>query len=249
MCAFTNGLIRCAENMESALSRIETIDDLDRYFDDKLATVHATYQYQDWQRGALHGLFAGNDVFVVASTSAGKSLVIEMLPRIIPGKMVLVILPLNSLQVTMTAAFREKGLKVLCAVEPDDEGSRMNVDVNAALRGSFSGYDVVMASAELVVTKKWLTSLGKASISTIFVDEAHCSYHWYVLSFSYDNNRSLRPCCFRGLPSDNADSWPSSGAFRPAYGELHQLRLHIPGVPVCALTATLPAKVCLIRLQ
>lgn len=154
---------------------------LDASLDAALAACHPTFAYHPWQRRALKSIMSvpSRDTFVVAPTSAGKSLVMEMAARLLK-KPVLIVLPLNALQSDMAASFRSSGLRVLCGATDDV------TKVRFALAERFANCDVVMVSAETVTSPSWKKAIAAAgsNLGVIFVDEAHCMNHWYALSAS-----------------------------------------------------------------
>jgi len=186
---------------------------LDASLDAALAACHPTFAYHPWQRRALKSIMSvpSRDTFVVAPTSAGKSLVMEMAARLLK-KPVLIVLPLNALQSDMAASFRSSGLRVLCGATDDV------TKVRFALAERFANCDVVMVSAETVTSPSWKKAIAAAgsNLGVIFVDEAHCMNHW-------------------GVPADDK----AAVAFRPAYAGLRMFRVHAENVPLCAVTATL----------
>ena len=150
---------------------------LDRRLDRVLSQIHPEFSgFRDFQRRALRAVVRGFDAFLVAPTSAGKTLVLEVLPYLLKGT-VIVVLPLVALQSMMAKELAlTKHLTVLCECQASAQ------EVNRALASSFKNYHVVLCSAETALSREWLNAFTSTAskVRSIVVDEAHCVEQWYV---------------------------------------------------------------------
>ena len=110
---------------------------LDRRLDRVLSQIHPEFSgFRDFQRRALRAVVRGFDAFLVAPTSAGKTLVLEVLPYLLKGT-VIVVLPLVALQSMMAKELAlTKHLTVLCewSTVPSHRPSRIITLSCAVLR-------------------------------------------------------------------------------------------------------------------
>ncbi|KAJ7891405.1 P-loop containing nucleoside triphosphate hydrolase protein [Mycena olivaceomarginata] len=160
---------------------------------------------------AIKKTMAGQDVFVLLPTGAGKSLCFQ-LPAVLAheekGAVTVVVSPLRSLIHDQVAALEAKSVKVLGL-----DGETASSVIPTSLVNARSKPALIYCTPEKITNSeplhRALVHLHRSGKMALFaIDEAHCITQW------------------------------GKKSYRTNYGQLHTLREDFPGVPIMALTST-----------
>lgn len=170
------------------------------------------------QRGSVLSLLKGRDVFVLAPTGMGKSLIYS-LPAVLRFQesraMAVVVSPLLALMENQITQLEKK--KVPCAALSSSQTPKSNAELMARLSREDQGsLALLFVTPERVASegfRSWLRGLyHKKRLSLFAIDEAHC-----ISTFGHD--------------------------FRPKYRQLSWLKESFSDIPLVALTATATRRV------
>jgi len=130
-------------------------------------------QFRNGQQEIIDAILAGNDVFAVLPTGAGKSLCYQ-LPAILLEGMTIVVSPLISLMEDQISKLLAKGISATSITS-----SLTALEVKTRLSAiSRSCYKLVYVAPERLVNEAFLEAISKVKISLVTVDEAHCISQW-----------------------------------------------------------------------
>ncbi|WP_127143104.1 DNA helicase RecQ [Pelagibacterium montanilacus] len=140
---------------------------------DILKTVYGYDGFRGPQARIIEHVIAGNNAFVLMPTGGGKSLCYQI-PAIARPGMGLVVSPLLALMADQVLALREAGVRAAAL------NSDLDPDARRALwRDVHSGVlDLLYVAPETLLRPEVLEGLGRASLSLIAIDEAHCLSQW-----------------------------------------------------------------------
>jgi len=166
--------------------------------------------FRPLQEDVIRSAIAGEDIFLCAATSFGKSLCYQ-LPAIVSTGVTIVISPLLALMTNQVNAAKELGIPVQSINGTTGRSVRSQIETD--LLCGHPETRLLYITPELCATDQFRRLLlkihGQGQLVRIAVDEAHCISEW-----GHD--------------------------FRPAYKELQWLRatLTCPALPIMAVTAT-----------
>jgi len=130
--------------------------------------------FREWQKEILVEILDGEDVFCVAPTGGGKSLLFQ-LPALMEDGTTLVVSPLIALMKDQTTECELAGIPasfVNSEIEdPDEQRRRLEDFVCGAFR-------IFYIAPERMRVRMFREALAAASISRVVIDEAHCSSQW-----------------------------------------------------------------------
>lgn len=132
---------------------------------------HSTFR--PGQKTLIDGLLAGRDVLGVMPTGAGKSMCYQI-PALAMEGMTLVISPLISLMADQVAALNQAGVPAAYLNSALDLEAYQEV-LHGIRRGM---YRLLYVAPERLTAPAFLAALGRASVSLVAVDEAHCVSQW-----------------------------------------------------------------------
>ncbi len=138
-----------------------------------LKTVYGYDAFRGPQARIVDHVIAGNDAFVLMPTGGGKSLCYQI-PAIVRPGMGLVVSPLLALMADQVAALRQAGVRAaaLNSDLPPDER-------RALWRDIYNGdLDLLYVAPETLLREAVLERLGRARLSLVAIDEAHCLSQW-----------------------------------------------------------------------
>ena len=145
----------------------------------------------------LERLFLKKDLLAVLPTGYGKSLVFQVLPRLLKERdidictsvsVVIVVSPLNALMQDQIAKLRENGVEaaVFGVRKREDEGG--NLVVSSSWEGDHkriieAGYEIVFCHPEAFLScdkglKNFQSSTYRSAVKAVVVDKAHCILEW-----------------------------------------------------------------------
>ncbi|KIW47195.1 uncharacterized protein PV06_02790 [Exophiala oligosperma] len=175
-----------------------------------LRRVFGKESFRPLQEEVIAAVLEGNDVFLCAATSFGKSLCYQ-LPAVVSLGVTVVISPLLALMTNQVQAARGLGIKVECINGRTPYQERVRIETD--LLCGHPSTKLLYVTPELCATNHFRDLITKihrqGQLVRIAIDEAHCISEW-----GHD--------------------------FRPAYKDLIWLKasLNCPTVPVMAVTAT-----------
>ncbi|MGN6311212.1 MAG: DNA helicase RecQ [Xanthobacteraceae bacterium] len=140
---------------------------------DILKTVYGYDAFRGPQARIVDHVIAGNNAFVLMPTGGGKSLCYQI-PAIVRPGIGLVVSPLLALMADQVAALRQAGVKAAAL------NSDLPLDERRALwRDIYAGnLDLLYVAPETLLRQEVLNGLGRARLSLIAIDEAHCLSQW-----------------------------------------------------------------------
>ncbi|MCK9540782.1 MAG: DNA helicase RecQ [Novosphingobium sp.] len=138
-----------------------------------LKTVYGYDAFRGSQARIVDHVIGGNNAFVLMPTGGGKSLCYQI-PAIARPGMGLVVSPLLALMADQVAALRQAGVRAaaLNSDLPGDERHALWRDIHD---GSL---DLLYVAPETLLRPEVLERLGRAQLSLIAIDEAHCLSQW-----------------------------------------------------------------------
>ncbi|MBN8978441.1 MAG: DNA helicase RecQ [Rhizobiales bacterium] len=138
-----------------------------------LKTVYGYDAFRGPQARIVDHVIAGNDAFVLMPTGGGKSLCYQI-PAIVRPGMGLVVSPLLALMADQVAALRQAGVRAAAL------NSDLPLEERRALwRNIYAGnVDLLYVAPETLLRQEVLNGLGRARLSLIAIDEAHCLSQW-----------------------------------------------------------------------
>ncbi|KAL9952213.1 hypothetical protein ACROYT_G039428 [Oculina patagonica] len=202
-----------------------TNDLFERALDDSLKDFVHIRQIKEEQKRCLRSLAEKKDVFGILPTGFGKSLIFQILPRVLKvlwsldKTSVLVVTPLVSIMKDQVEEMRRLGLKAFAIGLCDEEMER-------ELRAT-ADVDIIYGSPESLCSPVWAKELkdgqlGK-QIVCLVVDEAHAVSAWGEVTSKTKQRGKKQP-------------------FREAFARVKDLRSFLPGLPILALTASVKVK-------
>ena len=138
-----------------------------------LKTVYGYDAFRGPQARIVDHVITGNNAFVLMPTGGGKSLCYQI-PAIVRPGMGLVVSPLLALMADQVAALRQAGVRAaaLNSDLPPDER-------RALWRDIYNGdLDLLYVAPETLLREAVLERLGRARLSLVAIDEAHCLSQW-----------------------------------------------------------------------
>ncbi|MGB3045480.1 MAG: DNA helicase RecQ [Xanthobacteraceae bacterium] len=138
-----------------------------------LKTVYGYDAFRGPQARIVDHVIGGNNAFVLMPTGGGKSLCYQI-PAIVRPGMGLVVSPLLALMADQVAALRQAGVRAaaLNSDLPPDER-------RALWRDIYNGdLDLLYVAPETLLREVVLERLGRARLSLVAIDEAHCLSQW-----------------------------------------------------------------------
>ncbi len=152
----------------------------------KLAlTIFGIEELKDQQLKCIEQLINGKDVFIIASTGFGKSLIFQI-PPLYLGKTAIIISPLIALMHDQVISLNKRGIKTGFI-------NSTQKDVNIYLK--FYEYKIIYITPESLICNKmrfdfFIKHLDK--ISLFAIDEAHLIKSWATFRREYSNLHILR---------------------------------------------------------
>lgn len=142
---------------------------------ERLSTVFGHAGFRGVQRPVVDAVCAGEDVFALMSTGAGKSLC-HQIPALVRNGVSIVVSPLVSLMKDQVDALRAKGVRAAALKTPMGEGE-MNEIARAIGEGSL---EILYVSPERLATASFrrLVRTSPDGVSLVTVDEAHSISAW-----------------------------------------------------------------------
>ena len=125
------------------------------------------------QEGIVAAILAGRDAFVVMPTGGGKSLCYQLPAHMLDGTC-LVVSPLISLMKDQVDAAVATGLRAAYLNSSQSSDDRRGV-VRRLLGGQL---DLLYVSPERFAMESFIDCLGRARLSFVAIDEAHCISEW-----------------------------------------------------------------------
>jgi len=138
-----------------------------------LKTVYGYDAFRGPQARIVDHVIGGNNAFVLMPTGGGKSLCYQI-PAIVRPGMGLVVSPLLALMADQVAALRQAGVRAaaLNSDLPPDERRALWRDIY------YGNLDLLYVAPETLLRQEVLERLGRARLSLIAIDEAHCLSQW-----------------------------------------------------------------------
>ena len=143
---------------------------------DKYQVLKKYFGYDSFREGQeklIDGLLAGQDVFGIMPTGAGKSLCYQI-PALMFQGITLVISPLISLMKDQVAALNQAGVYAAYLNSSLTQGQYFKA-LDFARKGK---YKIIYVAPERLLTESFLDFAIHADISFISVDEVHCVSQW-----------------------------------------------------------------------
>lgn len=143
---------------------------------DKFQVLKQYFGYDSFREGQeklIDGLLAGQDVFGIMPTGAGKSLCYQI-PALMFSGITLVISPLISLMKDQVAALNQAGVYAAYLNSSLTQGQYFKA-LDFARRGK---YKIIYVAPERLLTESFLDFAIHADISFVSVDEVHCVSQW-----------------------------------------------------------------------
>lgn len=129
--------------------------------------------FRKGQEDIIASITAGRDVLAVMPTGAGKSICYQVPALMLPG-ITLVISPLISLMQDQVKALNEAGIHAAFI-----NSSLTETQIGIALSRAAEGiYKIIYVAPERLETYGFTDFAGRADISMVTVDEAHCISQW-----------------------------------------------------------------------
>ncbi|MBN8973238.1 MAG: DNA helicase RecQ [Rhizobiales bacterium] len=138
-----------------------------------LKTVYGYDAFRGPQARIVDHVIGGNNAFVLMPTGGGKSLCYQI-PAIVRPGIGLVVSPLLALMADQVAALRQAGVRAaaLNSDLPPDERRTLWRDI-------YNGdLDLLYVAPETLLREAVLERLGRARLSLVAIDEAHCLSQW-----------------------------------------------------------------------
>jgi ATP-dependent DNA helicase RecQ len=138
-----------------------------------LKTVYGYDAFRGPQARIVEHVIVGNNAFVLMPTGGGKSLCYQI-PAIARPGMGLVVSPLLALMADQVAALRQAGVRA----------AALNSDLPPEERRALwreiydGGLDLLYVAPETLLRPEVLERIGRARLSLIAIDEAHCLSQW-----------------------------------------------------------------------
>ncbi len=138
-----------------------------------LKTIYGYDAFRGPQARIVDHVMAGNNAFVLMPTGGGKSLCYQI-PAIARPGMGLVVSPLLALMADQVTALREAGVRAaaLNSDLPPEERRALWNEIHGG------GLDLLYVAPETLLRGDVLERLGRARLSLIAIDEAHCLSQW-----------------------------------------------------------------------
>jgi ATP-dependent DNA helicase RecQ len=140
---------------------------------DVLVGVFGYPRFRGVQQQIVEHVLAGGDALVLMPTGGGKSLCYQI-PALLREGTGVVVSPLIALMQDQVDALRQVGVRAAflnSSLSPDEQGKVER----ALLEG---GLDLLYVAPERLLTERFLTLLGRASVALFAIDEAHCVSQW-----------------------------------------------------------------------
>lgn len=156
------------------------------------------------QEEVLRTMYLGCDVLAVLPTGFGKSLIFQLLPRLLsansdrPG-IILVVSPLNAIITDQMLHVRQQGLRAGClsvsgllleGVDMAEEEEESELEIGIELEETENlielkngAFDLVFAHPEALLSSKtgrdlMRSHIYKENVKAVVIDEAHCVTDW-----------------------------------------------------------------------
>ena len=140
---------------------------------DVLRRIYGYASFRGKQAAVIERVVAGGDAVVLFPTGAGKSLCFQI-PALCRGGVGIVVSPLIALMRNQVEALRQLGIR---AAALNSSVTREEfAEIARALREG--GLDLLYVTPERVVTPGFRDLVGRAPVSLIAIDEAHCVSQW-----------------------------------------------------------------------
>jgi ATP-dependent DNA helicase RecQ len=140
------------------------------------AMLRSTFGFADFRPGQaaiIEKVIAGADVLAIMPTGSGKSLCYQ-LPALLRGGVTLVVSPLIALMRNQVAQLTGCGVPAASLNSANEAAENRRIAGRLA-RGELS---LLYVSPERLAQPGMLDLLGRAKISLLAVDEAHCISYW-----------------------------------------------------------------------
>ncbi len=129
--------------------------------------------FREGQENIITSILAGQDALAIMPTGAGKSICYQVPALMLPG-ITLVISPLISLMQDQVKALNEAGIHAAFI-----NSSLTETQIGTALSRAAQGiYKIIYVAPERLETYGFTDFAGRADISMVTVDEAHCISQW-----------------------------------------------------------------------
>ena len=138
-----------------------------------LQQLYGYASFRPGQAELIDATLAGQDVFGIMPTGAGKSVCYQIPALMLPG-ITLVVSPLISLMKDQVSALNQMGVHAAYLNSSLTSGQYMKA-LQLAKRGQ---YKLIYVAPERLLTESFLDFARYADISLLAVDEAHCVSQW-----------------------------------------------------------------------
>ena len=128
--------------------------------------------FRPGQEAVISQILAGQDVLAVLPTGTGKSLIYQLVGRLLPG-LVVVVSPLISLMQDQVARLNYQGEKRVAALT-----SQLDFGARQHLLNHLDQIKYLFISPEMLSQEPVLTAINGVSQALFVVDEAHCISTW-----------------------------------------------------------------------
>ena len=165
---------------------------------DAKETLKVYFGYDSFKPGQeeiIDAILEGRDVLAIMPTGAGKSVCYQVPAMLLPG-ITIVISPLISLMQDQVKALNAAGIHAGYINSSLTEAQILKV-YSKALEGT---YKILYVAPERLESYEFMDFAGKAEISMVTVDEAHCISQWgqdfrpsYLKIVEFIDNLSKRP--------------------------------------------------------
>lgn len=138
-----------------------------------LKTFFGYDSFREGQETIIESILAGRDGLAVMPTGAGKSICYQVPAMMLPG-ITIVISPLISLMQDQVKALNEAGIHAAFI-----NSSLTEAQITKALSLAAAGrYKIIYVAPERLESQDFIRFAGRADISMVTVDEAHCISQW-----------------------------------------------------------------------
>ena len=158
------------------LPKAGPVEDIEASMAEMMTVIESMWGFttlRNSQEEAMRSTLLGRDVLVLMPTGGGKSLCYQA-PAIVRPGLTLVVSPLIALMKDQLDGLLANGVRaaMISSALASDEVSA----VNAALERR--EIDILFCAPERLASGSFIDRIGRAGLTVIAVDEAHCISHW-----------------------------------------------------------------------
>ena len=140
---------------------------------DALKRVFGHHAFRPGQAEIVEAALAGEDIFAIQPSGAGKSLLYQ-LPAVLNPGLTVIVSPLIALMRDQVLAMRARGVKAAMLASSNDEAEDRLAFAGLARRE----LKLLYLSPERFAARATFDLLVRSDVACIVVDEAHCIAHW-----------------------------------------------------------------------